>query len=148
MVRLSAEKGYRLYFLGAAPGVTELAAEKFRLRFPGANIVGTHHGFFPSDDDRVVAEEIAKTKPDILFVAMGMPRQEEFVLNTQDIIGAKVGMGVGGSFDVFSGQTKRAPKFMQAMRLEWMWRLMLNPTKIAKVKQLPKFVWAELRSKE
>lgn len=145
---LSAEKGYRIYFLGAAPEVAALAAEKMRLRHPGCNIVGARDGFFPASDFRRVAEEIATTKPDFLFVAMGMPRQEDFILETQDIIQAPVAMGVGGSFDVFSGKTKRAPVWMQRMHLEWLWRLVLNPTKIQKVKELPRFALTVLREEK
>lgn len=144
---LSADKGYRIYFLGAAPGVAELAAEKLRLKHPGCNIVGARHGYFPAESDEVVAQEVAATKPDFLFVAMGIPRQEKFIRATQSIIQAPVSMGVGGSFDVFSGKTKRAPKLFQRLRLEWLWRLMLNPKKISKVKYLPIFVVKILRSK-
>jgi N-acetylglucosaminyldiphosphoundecaprenol N-acetyl-beta-D-mannosaminyltransferase len=144
---LSADKGYRLYFLGAAPGVAELAAEKLRLKHPGCNIVGARHGYFPPESDEVVAQEVAALKPDFLFVAMGIPRQEKFIRRTEKIIGAPVSMGVGGSFDVFSGKVKRAPKLFQRMHLEWLWRLLLNPKKIAKVKFLPIFVMMVLRSK-
>lgn len=140
LCRESAAYGYRLFFLGAEPGVAELAAEKLRLRYPGCNIVGTRHGYFTPDDDPIVAEEIAQARPDILLVAMGMPRQEEFYMATQPITGAKVGIGVGGSFDVYSGRTKRAPKLVQRLHMEWLWRLLLNPKKIGKVKLLPRFV--------
>ncbi len=142
---LSARKGYRLFFLGAAPGVAEQAAEKLRLKHPGCNIVGTRHGFFPADSDAIVAQEVGEFKPDFLFVAMGIPRQEKFITATKDIIRASVSMGVGGSFDVFSGRAKRAPKLMQKLKLEWLWRLILNPRKIAKAKNLPKFVRLVLR---
>jgi N-acetylglucosaminyldiphosphoundecaprenol N-acetyl-beta-D-mannosaminyltransferase len=144
---LSANKGYRIYFLGAAPGVAELAAERMRLRHPGCNIVGARHGFFPAESDDVVAQEVAQTQPDVLFVAMGIPRQEKFILATQNIIRAKVAMGVGGSFDVFSGKVRRAPRMVRAMRLEWFWRLALNPKKIGKVALLPRFVRLVLRSR-
>jgi N-acetylglucosaminyldiphosphoundecaprenol N-acetyl-beta-D-mannosaminyltransferase len=144
---LSANKGYRIFFLGAAPGVAELAAEKLRVRHPGCNIVGTRNGYFPADSDAVVAEEIAALKPDFLFVAMGIPRQEKFILATRSIIQAKVAMGVGGSFDVFSGTVKRAPVICQKLKIEWLWRLILNPAKISKVKMLPKFVGYVLREK-
>ncbi|MBS1709126.1 MAG: WecB/TagA/CpsF family glycosyltransferase [Armatimonadetes bacterium] len=143
---LSAEKGYRLYFLGAAPGTAELAAEKLRLRHPGCNIVGTRHGYFPATDDEFVAREVAEAKPDVLFVAMGIPRQEKFIYHSLGLVGAKVAMGVGGSFDVFSGQVKRAPKLVQKLHMEWAWRLLLNPKKIHKVKMLPRFVWYVLRA--
>jgi N-acetylglucosaminyldiphosphoundecaprenol N-acetyl-beta-D-mannosaminyltransferase len=140
----SAEKGYRIVFLGAAPGVADLAAEKLRLRYPGCNIVGVRHGFFPAESDSVVAAEIAELRPDLLFVAMGIPRQEKFIRATQAIIRAKVAMGVGGSLDVFSGKAKRAPGLIQRLHLEWLWRLLLNPSKIGKVKSLPIFAWRVL----
>jgi N-acetylglucosaminyldiphosphoundecaprenol N-acetyl-beta-D-mannosaminyltransferase len=144
---LSADKGYRIYFLGAAPGVAELAAEKLRLKHVGCNIVGARHGYFPPESDEIVAQEVAAFKPDFLFVAMGIPRQEKFIKATMDIIKAPVSVGVGGSFDVFSGKAKRAPKLFQTLHMEWFWRLILNPKKIAKVKSLPKFVWMVLREK-
>lgn len=137
---LSANKGYRIFFLGAAPGVAESAAERMRLAHVGCNIVGTRHGYFPASDDEIVAQEVAPSKPDFLFVAMGIPRQEKFIANTRPIIGARVAIGVGGSFDVFSGRVKRAPKLVQAIKMEWAWRLLLNPSKFQKVKMLPKFV--------
>ncbi len=143
---LSADHGFRIFLLGAAPGVAELAAEKLRLKHPGCHIVGTRHGYFPADDDDVVAREVTVFKPDVLLVAMGIPRQEKFIKRTQEIIRAKVAMGVGGSFDVFSGKTKRAPALVQKLRLEWMWRVLLNPKKIAKAKSLPVFAWKVLRS--
>lgn len=146
LCELSADKGYRIFFLGAAPGVAELAAEKLRLKHPGCNIVGARHGFFPPDSDAIVAQEIAETRPDILFVAMGIPRQEKFIRSTQSIVGASVAMGVGGSFDVFSGRAKRAPILLQKLKLEWLWRLILNPRKIAKAKNLPVFAWRVLTS--
>lgn len=145
---LSADKGYRLYFLGAAPGVAEMAAEKLRLKHPGCNIVGTRHGYFPADSDEVVAKEVAELKPDVLFVAMGIPRQEKFIKATQHIIRAPVGIGVGGSFDVFSGRAKRAPKIVQRIRMEWLWRLILNPKKWAKAKTLPRFMALVLKSRK
>ncbi len=141
----SADKGYRIFFLGAAPGVAELAAERLRLKHPGCNIVGARHGYFPPESDEVVAQEVAEFRPDVLFVAMGIPRQEKFIQTTASVVGAKVSMGVGGSLDVFSGRTKRAPILFQRLRAEWLWRLLLNPTKIAKVKLLPRFVSLVLR---
>lgn len=147
MCARSADKGYRIFLLGAAPGVAELAAEKLRLKYPGCNIVGTRHGYFPPDSDELVAQEVAASKPDILFVAMGMPRQEQFIQATKDIIQAPVSMGVGGSFDVFSGKARRAPKFIQKLWLEWLWRLLQDPKKFSKVKVLPRFAAMVRRSK-
>jgi len=142
---LSADKGYRIYLLGAAPGVANMAAEKLRLAYPGCNIVGTRNGFFPRESDEVVAKEIAESKPDVLFVAMGIPRQEKFIAATQRIIQAPVAIGVGGSLDVFSGRAKRAPKLIQKLNLEWLWRTLLNPRKFSKAKALPVFAWRVIR---
>lgn len=142
---MSADKGYRIFLLGAAPGVAEVAAEKLRLTYPGCNIVGTRNGFFPPESDEVVAREVAETKPDVLFVAMGIPRQEKFIAATKEIIRAPVAIGVGGSLDVFSGRAKRAPKLIQKLNLEWLWRTLLNPRKFGKAKTLPVFAWRVLR---
>ncbi|MBL8060910.1 MAG: WecB/TagA/CpsF family glycosyltransferase [Chthonomonas sp.] len=141
LCRLSSDKGYRLYFLGGAPGVAEEARNKLQLRVPGCNIVGCRDGFFPVDDDDLVAQEIAEFKPDVVFIAMGMPRQERFFLKTKHLLGAKVGIGVGGALDVFSGRTKRAPEIWQRLKLEWLWRALLNPKKLKNLKNLPRFMW-------
>jgi len=146
LARLSADAGHRIFLLGSAPGVAELAAEKLRLRYPGCNIVGTRHGYFPPDSDALVAQEIAELRPDILLVAMGIPRQEQFIRATQGVIKARLAMGVGGSLDVFSGKARRAPAIIQRMHLEWLWRTLLNPSKFRKAKHLPVFVWRVLRS--
>lgn len=141
----SASRGYRIYFLGAEPGVAEAAAENLRARYPGCNIVGNHHGYFGKDKDAEVAAEVAKANPDVLFVAMGIPRQEFFIRDTMSIIGARVAMGVGGSFDVYSGRAKRAPIFVQRMRMEWLWRLLQNPRKWRKTLKLPQFMLMVMR---
>lgn len=143
----SSQKGFRIYLLGSAHGVAELAAERLRLKHPGCQIVGTRHGFFPASDDEVVASEVAESKPDVLLVAMGIPRQEKFLDKCLELTGAKLGMGVGGSLDVFSGRAKRAPRLVQAVKLEWLWRVMLNPSKWRKVALLPKFALLVRRQK-
>lgn len=144
---LSEETGESIYFLGAAPGVAEAAAKNLQARFPKMTVAGARDGYFSKDQDAEVAATIAETKPGILLVAMGMPRQELFILDTADIIRAKIGIGVGGSLDVHSGTVKRAPKIIQRIRMEWLWRLILNPKKIAKVKNLPVFYWKVRREK-
>lgn len=143
--RVSAEKNWSIFLLGSSPGVADEAAANLRKKYPGVNIVGTRHGFFKPEEDMRVAEEVAKFNPDVLLVAMGIPRQEKFILRTMPVIKARVAIGVGGTLDVFSGRAKRAPKLIQKISMEWLWRLILNPSKIAKAKLLPKFVWLNLR---
>lgn len=145
--KLSATEGTRLYFLGAEPGLAELAAERLKLLYPGCQIVGARHGYFPKENDSLVAQEVAEARPDILFVAMGIPRQEKFLVETASIHGAKVGIGVGGSLDVYSGRAKRAPVIFQKLKLEWLYRTLQNPKKWRKTMKLPQFMWMVLRSK-
>jgi N-acetylglucosaminyldiphosphoundecaprenol N-acetyl-beta-D-mannosaminyltransferase len=135
-----------MFFLGSAPGVAAAAAERLSAKYPGCKIVGSRDGYFGSLTDQEVANEIASLQPDILLVAMGMPRQELFILDTADIIKAKIAMGVGGSFDVHSGTVKRAPKVFQKLKVEWLWRTILNPKKLDKVKNLPKFYFMVRRA--
>ncbi len=148
LMKLSAEKGYRVFLLGAEPGIASAAAEALALKYPGCNVVGTQHGHFPASDDRFIAEKIAESKPDILLVAMGIPRQEKFIAETLEIVNARISLGVGGTLDVFSGRAKRAPLFVQRMKLEWLWRLILNPKKWRKAMMLPVFARMVLRERK
>lgn len=145
---LSESKGYRLFFLGAAPGIADKAAEKMRKRFPGIHIVGTHHGYFSEAEELSIVEKIRIARPDVLFVAMGIPRQEKFIVKHLYEMAVPVSIGVGGSFDVLSGVIKRAPYPVQKMHLEWLWRLMMNPRKWRKVLTLPRFAWSVLTSRK
>lgn len=147
LLALSAAKGYRVFFLGAAPGIAQSAKEKMLLKHPGVNIVGTHDGMFPESDFEFIAREVALTQPDILFVAMGIPRQERFIQRTKEIIRCKVALGVGGTLDVMSGQVKRAPVLIQKLKIEWLWRTLANPKKFKKFLTLPKF-WRLVRQEK
>ena len=148
LCRISAKTGSKMYFLGAASGVAEAAAQNLMAKYPGCQVVGWRDGFFGSLTDEEVATEIAALQPDILLVGMGMPRQELFILDTAHIIKSKIAMGVGGSFDVHSGKVKRAPLIFQKLHIEWLWRTILNPKKLDKVKNLPKFYLRVRRAKK
>ncbi len=136
----SAARGYRIYFLGAAPGVAKAAADKMRSRYPGSDIVGTRDGYFLEHQTMDVIEDVRASAANILLVAMGIPKQEKWIAAHRDRLGCAVLMGVGGTLDVLSGQVKRAPRVIQAVRLEWLWRVLTNPRKINKVMLLPRFV--------
>jgi N-acetylglucosaminyldiphosphoundecaprenol N-acetyl-beta-D-mannosaminyltransferase len=147
MCRLSAEHGYRLFFLGAAPGVAEEAAVNLRTKFPGAQIVGTRDGYFAPDQEPEVLAQIQAAAPDVLLVAFGIPKQEKWITQHRAALGVPVSVGIGGSFDVYSGRVKRAPVWMQNASLEWLYRLWSNPKKIGKVMTLPKFALLALRQR-
>lgn len=142
----SAETGRRVYLLGAAPGVAECAARRLEDRFPGLRIVGARHGFFPPEEEEAIASEIADLKTELLFVALGIPRQEKWIACNLSRTGATVAIGVGGSLDVFSGRVKRAPRWMQRFNIEWLYRLWRNPRKINKVLTLPVLVLMTLKA--
>ncbi|MDX1934572.1 MAG: WecB/TagA/CpsF family glycosyltransferase [Capsulimonadales bacterium] len=143
---LSGEKGWRLFFFGAAPGVAEEARARMLARYPGANIVGFRDGFFKPAEETAIVEEIRAARPDILLVALGIPKQEKFISRHREALGVPVMIGVGGTLDVFSGTVRRAPVWMQNTGLEWLYRLASNPKKISKVKLLPQFALMTLRS--
>lgn len=145
MLEKGAAKGWTFYFLGAAPGVAKLAKTKAEELFPGVKVVGARDGYFRPEEDEAVAAEIAKLNPDFLLVAMGIPRQEKFILKTKEIIKARVAIGVGGTLDVLSGTVKRAPLIIQKLKIEWLWRTLANPKKIGKAMNLPRFVLYELK---
>ncbi|MBC8140805.1 MAG: WecB/TagA/CpsF family glycosyltransferase [Armatimonadetes bacterium] len=140
LVALSAVKGWRVFFFGAAPGVAEEARARMLAKYEGANIVGHRDGFFSADNEAEVLNEIRAAKPDILLVALGIPKQEKFIHKHKAALEVPVLIGVGGTFDVMSGTVRRAPIWMQNAGLEWLHRLAANPKKISKVAMLPQFV--------
>ena len=139
--------GHKVYFLGAAPGVAELAAAKMTEVFPGLSIVGCHHGYFKDDADAAIIQAINAAEADIVLVGLGFPRQEQWIARHRDAINAKILMGVGGSFDVFSGKLRRAPKIFQKLGLEWLFRLLRQPKRIWRQRVLAKFMLLVLYKK-
>ena len=125
----SAKDKWKIYILGSAPGVAATAAVNIRDKFPDCNIVGTHHGYFNAKEEKQILAELEQLKPDVLFVALGAPKQEYWIADHLADLGIPVGMGIGGSMDVLSGNVKRAPKWMQKMSLEWLYRLLIQPTR-------------------
>ncbi|MBV9852302.1 MAG: WecB/TagA/CpsF family glycosyltransferase [Armatimonadetes bacterium] len=145
--RLSTECGWRVFFLGAAPGVAEEAAARLRAWYPGAQIVGTQDGYFTPDQEPDVLARIRAAAPDVLLVAFGIPKQEKWIARHRAELNIPISVGVGGSFDVYSGRVKRAPVWMQEHGWEWLHRLASNPKKIGKVMTLPEFVLLALRQR-
>ena len=144
---LSARTGCRLFFLGAAPGVAATAAANLQERYPGAQIVGTHDGYFTPAQEPAILAQIQAARPDVLLVAFGIPKQEKWITRHKAALNIPVSLGIGGSFDVYSGRVRRAPLWMQRSSLEWLYRLAQNPKKIGKVMTLPKFALMALRQR-
>lgn len=132
--------GKSIYLFGGQPNVANLAAQKIKESYPNLRIAGTRDGFFESSQEINILDEINEKKPDILFVALGAPKQEKWINKYKKTINAKVAMGVGGSLDVWAGTVKRAPVFFQKTGLEWFYRLLKQPTRIVRMMLLPKFM--------
>lgn len=135
-----AQTGGSAYLLGSKPGVAELAAEKMLAKHPGLTIAGMADGYFK--DEAPVVEKINAAKPDFLFVCLGAPKQENFMVNHCHELDVKLMAGLGGSLDSFAGTVKRAPKWMIKLSLEWLYRLIKEPKRFKRMLRLPKFLWA------
>ena len=142
LVALSGSRGWRIYFLGGAPGVPEKAKEELLKKYPDANIVGTQNGYFDSSQEENIRQDILDKKPDILFVALGFPKQELWIAENKEALKVPVSIGVGGSLDIFSGTKKRAPVIYQKLGVEFLYRFIQEPTRLSRYLNLPKFVFA------
>ncbi len=140
-------EGWKIYLLGSAPGVAEKAGQCLVNNFPGLQICGSHHGYFKNDDIPAIISEIRQTAPHILFVSLGAPKQEEWISNYKEQLGVPVSVGVGGSLDVVAGLKQRAPRWMIRLNLEWLYRLMSEPSRIRRQMALPKFAVLIIKSK-
>jgi N-acetylglucosaminyldiphosphoundecaprenol N-acetyl-beta-D-mannosaminyltransferase len=128
-----------VYFLGANPDVIEKAADHAKEAYPGLKIAGYHHGYFEEEEESVLAE-IRETKPDIIFVGLGVPKQEEWIHENRESIPKGLFIGVGGSFDVLAGEVKRAPAAWQKLNIEWLYRLIQRPSRWKRMTVLPIFL--------
>lgn len=140
LCQLGARRGYSAFLFGSQPGVAEEAASRLQTAHPGLRVAGTMHGYIAPDEEPALLRQIAESRPDMLFVALGIPRQEKWIRRHQQELGVPLAVGVGGSFDCLSGRVKRAPVWFQRHGLEWAYRLMRNPRKVPKVATLPRFV--------
>ncbi|WP_202079417.1 WecB/TagA/CpsF family glycosyltransferase [Caldalkalibacillus salinus] len=136
----SQEKPFSVYILGANEEVNRKAAEKIRALYPQIDVVGRKNGYYHPDDEEAIVRQINAAKPDLLLVALGCPRQEQWIAKYKETLQAKVAIGVGGSLDVLAGEVKRAPVLWQKLRLEWLHRLLSQPSRWKRQLDLPRFV--------
>lgn len=137
-----------IFILGGKPGVAEKACENIKKRFNNIEIKGFEHGYFNSKDEQRIIEKINKAKVDVLFVALGAPRQEKWIYRNREKLKVKVAMGVGGSVDIWAGTAKRAPVIYQKLGLEWFYRLLKEPWRYKRMMVLPKFMIKVISSKD
>lgn len=133
LVQLASVRKYKCFFLGAKPEVVESVVENYTKKYGLAIIAGYRDGYFTPEEEVDVAKQIAESGAQLLFVAMSSPRKENFLYNNREILsGVNFTMGVGGTFDVIAGFTKRAPTWMQKIGLEWLYRLIQEPKRMWK----------------
>ncbi|WP_315439768.1 WecB/TagA/CpsF family glycosyltransferase [uncultured Selenomonas sp.] len=140
LLRCAPAEGRRVYFFGSAPGVAEKAKAKAEQIYPGIEIVGVRNGFFSSADNAAIIAEIRAACPDLLLVALGVPKQEKWIAAHLAELDVPVAIGVGGTLDVMAGVMKRAPHWMQKAKLEWLFRGLMQPKRAGRLLALPKFV--------
>ncbi|MBS4024278.1 MAG: WecB/TagA/CpsF family glycosyltransferase [Clostridia bacterium] len=149
VVREADQKGWQLFFFGGAPGVADKAVENLKKKYKNIKIVGTKHGYISSkEEEKELTEKIKNAAPDIIFVALGAPRQEYWIKKHKDFLQVPVCIGVGGSFDVIAGKVTRAPGWMQQAKLEWLYRLVKEPARYKRMLALPKFMLKVIQSKK
>lgn len=143
----AAVSGHRIYLLGASPGVAETAANALRARHPSIQVTGTHHGFFAADEEAAVIDDIRQARPDLLLVALGAPRQEQWMHRWTAILRVPVAIGVGGSLDVLAGRVRRAPKWIRLIGMEWLFRALLEPRRWSVIRTIPPLFLLALRER-
>jgi N-acetylglucosaminyldiphosphoundecaprenol N-acetyl-beta-D-mannosaminyltransferase len=132
LLERASQKSYRVYFLGAKQKIVKKVVEIVKVDYPGVRIAGYRDGYFDESEEKDVAENIKNSLADILFVAMSPPKKENFLSRWWRQMNVPVCHGVGGSFDVVAGVTKRAPVWMQNCGLEWLYRLLQEPGRMWK----------------
>lgn len=144
LAALAAEQGWRLFLLGAAPGVAASAAHNLQVRYPTLQVVGTYAGSPSVADEAVIVPQVMAAQPDILFVAYGAPAQDLWIARNQPRLRVPLAMGVGGALDFVAGVRRRAPTWVQTVHLEWLFRLIQEPWRWRRQLALPRFALAVL----
>lgn len=139
------ENNEAVYLLGTKQETLEKCVSNLKSKYTKLNICGYRNGFFNLDSCEDLITEINEKKPYAIFVAMGSPRQEKFISMYMDKLPCRIYMGVGGSFDVFAGELKRAPKWMIKLGIEWLYRVFKEPWRIKRLWSIPKFLFMVIK---
>lgn len=141
LCKKAAYEGWGVWFLGGQPGVAQQAADVLSEKYPGLTVSGVCDGYFKKEDTKSLCDKISQSGAKILFVGLGVPKQEFWLKDNLLSTGACVGMGIGGSMDVLSGRLTRAPQKWQKCGMEWLYRLMQEPWRWRRIIKLPVFVF-------
>ncbi|KMJ59032.1 acetylglucosaminyldiphospho-UDP acetyl-beta-D-mannosaminyltransferase [Bacillus sp. LL01] len=139
LLRLSQNQKLKIYLLGTKPNIIDLCADNIKKTYPNIQIVGYHHGYFQSDE--LIIEEIKKREPDLVFVGLGYPKQEKWIHENMRHFKKGIFIGVGGSFNILAGVTKRAPLLWRKYNLEWLYRILSEPTRLKRSLAIPIYLF-------
>lgn len=137
-----ARRGGSVFLYGARPGVAEQAAANLAGEYPGLVIAGTEHGY--GSDDEALVRRLRETKPDLLLVCLGSPKQELWMHSHCGMQEVGLMIGLGGCLDLMAGRVKRAPRSWQRLGLEWLYRLLQEPRRLPRMLKLPQILWLAL----
>ncbi|MFO0213638.1 MAG: WecB/TagA/CpsF family glycosyltransferase, partial [Pseudanabaena sp.] len=141
IVQIAAEKQWRIFLIGGAPKVVDSVAEIWRNKWADIAITGMHHGYFDAVTEQQICEQLQSSQPNLILVGLGVPRQELWIQKYRYLCPDAVWIGVGGSFDIWSGIKTRAPEWFSNNNLEWLYRLYQEPWRWRRMLSLPHFVW-------
>ncbi|WML24865.1 WecB/TagA/CpsF family glycosyltransferase [Neobacillus sp. OS1-33] len=139
LLELGNENQLKIYLLGGREETNQKAVANINSHYPNIQIVGSHHGFFDWEKNKITSD-IKVACPDIIFVALGFPKQEQWIARNLDQFSKGLFIGVGGSIDVLAGEVQRAPRIWQKLNLEWFYRLISQPTRWRRMLAIPRFL--------
>ncbi|MEB3102487.1 WecB/TagA/CpsF family glycosyltransferase [Ferviditalea candida] len=148
LLTVGEERGWKVFLLGASPDIISASYENLHKRYTALRIEGWRDGYFGAEQDDEVINQINAAQPDLLFVGRSADKQEPWIDRYKERLDVPLMMGVGGSFDVISGKLKRAPVWIQRVRMEWFYRLLQEPWRYRRMLELPKFVVRVVRDLE
>lgn len=150
LIEYAANNGKKLFFFGSSPekdgekSVADKAAEKLKEKYPNLQVCGTRDGYFTEKDIPEIIEQINASGADILFVCLGAPKQEKWIYENREKLNVSLALGLGGSLDIYAGTVKYAPKIFRKLNLEWLYRLLKQPSRIGRMMSLPKFLFGTI----
>lgn len=156
LLEIANENNYSIYLLGSKDGVAKMAAENIKKDYPNVKIAGYHHGYFKGShrgnenhkEEITIINDINHSNPDIIFLGLGFPNQENWIDANKDKIKGRVIIGNGGVIDILSGTIKDTPEIYRKIGLEWLYRLVKNPSRIKRQLVIPKFIFKVIFGKD
>jgi N-acetylglucosaminyldiphosphoundecaprenol N-acetyl-beta-D-mannosaminyltransferase len=133
LIEICAERNYSIAFLGASKDVIETMVENLKKKYPSINIIFVQDGYFDKNAEPAIVDQLANLKPNVLFIAMGVPKQELWISKHKETLNSTLLIGVGGSFDVWANKVKRAPFIFRKFGLEWFFRLISQPSRFSRM---------------